>query len=255
MAAAAPLPSNGRLSTFLDDKRRIALVETEIGSTSAIRYQFDNHLGTACLELDPTGAVITYEEYYPFGSTSYQAGRSVAEVSLKRYRYTGKERDNETGFYYHGARYYAPWLARWTATDASGLVDGTNLYQYCGNTPIRLSDPTGNQTADPIPVDLGRTVHEETKKAQEKGYTRHKHVPHTPPPVKPIPPPVPEPNPVPDPRVTPPPPEHKVEQHDEKPAKTEPDPKPTLAQAMNPPGVVKPGARRSRSGKPASHPV
>ena len=44
-----------------------------------------------------TGSIISYEEYYPYGSTSYQAGRSAVEVSLKRYRYTGKERDEETG--------------------------------------------------------------------------------------------------------------------------------------------------------------
>ena len=49
-------------------------------------------------------AIISYEEYYPYGSTSYEAGRSLRR-SLKRYRYTGKERDEETGFYYHGARY------------------------------------------------------------------------------------------------------------------------------------------------------
>ena len=75
----------------MDDKKRVALVETKtIDSTAAqgslpsstTRYQFDNHLGTACLELDETAAVITYEEYYPFGTTSYQAGRTLAEVSL-----------------------------------------------------------------------------------------------------------------------------------------------------------------------------
>src|SRR5260370_29016950 len=110
----------------MDDKKRVALVETKTIDTSVppgslpittTRYQFDNHLGTACLELDETAAVISYEEYYTYGSTSYQAGRSAAEVSLKRYRYTGKERDAETGFNYHGARYYAAWLGRWIACD------------------------------------------------------------------------------------------------------------------------------------------
>ena len=47
-----------------------------------------------------TAQIISYEEYYPYGSTSYQAGRSAAEVSLKRYRYTGMERDEETGLYH-----------------------------------------------------------------------------------------------------------------------------------------------------------
>jgi hypothetical protein len=45
--------------------------------------------------------IISYEEYYPFGSTSYQAMRNQTETS-KRYRYTGKEPDEESGLYYHG---------------------------------------------------------------------------------------------------------------------------------------------------------
>jgi RHS repeat-associated protein len=127
----------------VDDKRRVALVETLTGGAGAFRFQFDNHLGTACLELDETGAVIAYEEYYPYGSTSYQAGRSAAETSLKRYRYTGKERDEETGLHYHGARYYASWLGRWTACDPSGVKDGPNSYLYVSNRPIIANDPNG----------------------------------------------------------------------------------------------------------------
>ena len=61
--------------------------------------QLDNHLGSA--------AEILYEEYHPYGSTSYRASPSGVEVSARRYRYTGKERDEETGLYYYGARYYA----------------------------------------------------------------------------------------------------------------------------------------------------
>ena len=75
----------------------------------------------AALELDDSGNIISYEEYYPYGSTSYQAGRSVAEVSLKRYRYTGKERDEETGLNYHGARYYAPGWGGGPAPDPAGI--------------------------------------------------------------------------------------------------------------------------------------
>ena len=90
-------------------------------------------------------AIITYEEYYPYGSTSFQTGRSQAEVSLKRYRYTGKERDTENGFYYHGARYYAPWLGRWISCDPAGhVIDGLNLYSYVRNRPVVLSDSTGH---------------------------------------------------------------------------------------------------------------
>jgi RHS repeat-associated protein len=48
----------------------------------------------------------------------------------KRYRYTGKERDEESGFYYHGARYYAAWLGRWTSADPSGIENSIGTYEY-----------------------------------------------------------------------------------------------------------------------------
>jgi len=76
-------------------------------------------------------------------------------VSLKRYRYTGKERDEETGFYYHGARYYAPWLGRWTSCDPAGLADGVNSYRYARNSPIRYTDPEGTESLPPRSADVG----------------------------------------------------------------------------------------------------
>jgi RHS repeat-associated protein len=145
----------------MDDKRRIALLETKTidQSTSAnllpdtaIRYQHTNHLESACLELDENASVISYEEYYPYGSTSYQSGSIAAETSLKRYRYTGKERDEENRFYYHGARYYAPWLGRWTSCDPLVTVDGPNLFSYSRNNPIRFYDPSGLQN---VPAKAG----------------------------------------------------------------------------------------------------
>ena len=82
-----------------DGNQPLALIDTTTVGVAgrATRYQFANHLGSSCLELDENAAVITYEEYYPFGATSFIAGRSAAEVGLKRYRYTGKERDEESG--------------------------------------------------------------------------------------------------------------------------------------------------------------
>ncbi|WP_088242015.1 SpvB/TcaC N-terminal domain-containing protein [Calothrix rhizosoleniae] len=140
---------------IMDDQQRIALVETKTAEVSngvasptnldvpIIRYQLSNHLGSASVELDSGGGVISYEEYHPYGTTAYQAGRSLAEVNLRQYRYTGKERDEETGLAYHGARYYAPWLGRWTATDPIGINDDKNLYQYVRNNPVILVDLSG----------------------------------------------------------------------------------------------------------------
>ena len=114
-----------------------------------VRYQFGNHLGSASLELDDQAQIISYEEYTPYGGTAYQAVRSGMETSPKRYRYIDKERDGETGFTYHGSRYYAPWLGRWAATDPSGIGDGLNIFAYGRDNPIFFIDLNGR---DNIPA-------------------------------------------------------------------------------------------------------
>ena len=104
-----------------DSAGRVAMVETKtvdggaaVGSPLArYRYQLDNHLGTVAVEVDEGGNVVSYEEYHPYGTSAYRAEGAAIGVSRRRYRYTGKERDEETGLYYHGARYYAAWLGRW----------------------------------------------------------------------------------------------------------------------------------------------
>jgi RHS repeat-associated protein len=135
---------------IMDGRQRVALVETPIKGNDAaqpqlIRYQFGNHLGSAILELDDQAQIISYEEYAPYGCSTYQAVRSRTEES-KRYRYTGKERDEENGLYYYGARYGAPWIGRWINPDPSGLADGLNLYSVTRHNPTTYIDRTGRQT-------------------------------------------------------------------------------------------------------------
>ncbi len=139
---------------ILDDQKLIALVETRTqgddGSVPRlIRFQIGDHLGSASIELDDQAQIITSEEFYPYGSTSYHAIRSGLEKNPKRYRYTGMERDDESGLEYHKARYYAPWIGRWTSCDPSGLIDGPNLYRYARGNPVSLKDPSGRQPPDP----------------------------------------------------------------------------------------------------------
>ena len=87
--------------------------------------------------------IISYEEYYPYGSTSYQAGRSATEVSSKRYRYTGKERDEESGLDYHGARYYAPWLGRWVSAIRLISEAASIFIVIVLDSPVTLNDLNG----------------------------------------------------------------------------------------------------------------
>ncbi len=108
------------------------------------RYQLNNHLQSNTLELDDKAQTLSYEHYYPYGGTAIIAGKDKIQVQQKRYRYTGKERDDSSGLCYYGARYLAPWLTRWISPDAAGAVDGLNLYVYVDNNPLKYIDPTGH---------------------------------------------------------------------------------------------------------------
>ncbi len=130
----------------MDGKNRIALVETKTYDEMAltdpeklIRYQLGNHLGSCCVETDYDGSIISYEEYHPYGTTAYHSSAGAD----KRYRYTAKERDDETGLCYHRARYYLPWLGRWASVDPQFGADGTNGYSFCRDNPVCFTDPLG----------------------------------------------------------------------------------------------------------------
>lgn len=105
------------------------------------------HLGSANVELDwSLGSFVDREEFRPYGETSF------GSYANKRYRFTGKERDEESGLNYHGARYYAPGLARWMSPDPKGLVDWVNLYGYVRGNPVGLLDPTGTDSEPNAPA-------------------------------------------------------------------------------------------------------
>jgi RHS repeat-associated protein len=107
-------------------------------------YQLTSHLQSNTLELDDKAQTLNYEHYYPYGGTAIIAGKNKTQVQQKRYRYTGKERDDSSGLSYYGARYLAPWLTRWISPDSAGAVDGLNLYVYVGNNPLKYIDPMGH---------------------------------------------------------------------------------------------------------------
>jgi RHS repeat-associated protein len=75
------------------------------------------------------------------------------------YRFTGKERDSESGNDYFGARYYSSSMGRWLSPDWSAKVmpvpyakldnpQSLNLYAYVGNNPLTRFDPDGHTVPD-----------------------------------------------------------------------------------------------------------
>ena len=126
----------------------VALVERWSGTLQApkklhsllLRFQYHARTGSVTLELDDTGQMLSYEEYSPYGSTTYAAALAKAP---KRFRFAAKERDQQTGFYYCEQRYYVPWLCRWLNPDPIGTGDGMNVYEYVAGNPVEYQDPDG----------------------------------------------------------------------------------------------------------------
>jgi RHS repeat-associated protein len=131
----------------LDGTKRIA--QARVGPTLAgdgrppVTYELADHLGSSSVVVDQYGKLVNREEYTPYGETSF------GSFARKRYRFAGKERDEESGLAYHGARYYAPWLMRWVSRDVAGTRDGPNLYWYARGNPLNLVDVSGLSATKP----------------------------------------------------------------------------------------------------------
>jgi RHS repeat-associated protein len=120
----------------------------------------------------------TYEqlEYTPYGELWVEHLETT--IDAMPFRFTGKERDSETGLYYFGARYLNPQTSMWLSADPAmgeyipqapindeakqhnkelpgldGVYNYVNLYayHYAGNNPVVLRDPTGRDIESGTP--------------------------------------------------------------------------------------------------------
>jgi RHS repeat-associated protein len=136
---------------IMDDKQRIALVRVgsaQPGDTAPlVQFQLADHLGSSNVVVDSTGALINREEFLPYGETCF------GSFAKKRYRFTGVERDEESGLSYHVARYYCVSLSRWLTCDPVGHSGGTNLYRYSHDSPLGSVDALGTEPQSPPGAD------------------------------------------------------------------------------------------------------
>ena len=85
---------------------------------------------------------------------------SFGSYAKKRYRFCGKEKDEESGFYYYGMRYYSAWTCRFISVDP--LADKyayQSPYPYASNKPINYTDIDGAETPGqpPSPGSTGKS--------------------------------------------------------------------------------------------------
>jgi RHS repeat-associated protein len=136
----ATTPVEFTISHVLDGEHRVVTLRAgndPDDATPATKFQLADHLSSAVLLIDQAGSWISREEFAPYGETSFGG------YARKRFRFGGKERDQESGLCYHGARYYLPWVGRWASLDPGGAVDGLNLYAFARGAPMSYADPTG----------------------------------------------------------------------------------------------------------------
>jgi RHS repeat-associated protein len=134
-----------------------------------VSYTATDPLGSPRVITDKNGNVISRRDFMPFGE-ELNANNATNRLDTQKYnfgednvrkRFTGYEKDLETGLDFAEARYYNNKYARFTAVDpllASGKSSNPqtyNRYVYVANRPLVKIDPDGMQTASLKKAELG----------------------------------------------------------------------------------------------------
>ena len=117
-----------------------------------IYYYHADHLGSANWITNDAGTPIEYIHYMPYGELWYDWQASSYN---ERFKFTGKERDNETGYDFFGARYYSSMFSHWLSVDPlSDEQSHITPYAYCKWSPINRLDPDGMIDYDMVKMGL-----------------------------------------------------------------------------------------------------
>ena len=159
--ARETIRTNNTLTAVLDfiydeSGRPFALKYSTDGTSFETDYYVLNLQGDVVKLIQANGHVVAHYTYDAWGYI-LSSGGNLAEVNPLRYR--GYYYDNETGFYYLQSRYYDPANRRFISADVyastgQGFV-GTNMFAYCVNNPVFLTDEDGNFA---IAIGIGAAV-------------------------------------------------------------------------------------------------
>jgi RHS repeat-associated protein len=112
---------------------------------NVIHYYFRDYLNSTSTIADYLGNIQEQSDYYPYGGEI-----PISGTDANKYKFTGKERDQESGLDFFGFRYYGSNVGRWMSPDPSGLYfsdqsdpQSLNLYGYVRNNPINSIDTDG----------------------------------------------------------------------------------------------------------------
>ncbi len=95
---------------------------------------------------------------FPFGEE--MAAQHAGGDYATRYKFNGKELDQETGYYYYGARYYDPVISRWLSVDPlAEKYPRFSAYNYTLNNPIRYVDSDGKENDDWVEIN-GKMIYD-----------------------------------------------------------------------------------------------
>ena len=119
-------------AVHIQELRNRTLGAWQSGGSAGVEMQWlvTDHLGTPRMVVDQTGTLtgVKRHDYLPFGEEigAGVGGRTTAQGYSQfdgvRMKFTGKERDNETGLDYFGARYYSNVQGRFTGVDPYNII-------------------------------------------------------------------------------------------------------------------------------------
>jgi RHS repeat-associated protein len=126
------------------------MARRDLVTPTGVFYYFSDHLKTASVIADSAGVIKAESDYYPWGGEL-----KFVNADSNHYKFTGKERDTETGLDYFGARYYSNGLGRFITPDWAARPitvayadfsdpQTLNLYGYVRGLPTVLVDADGH---------------------------------------------------------------------------------------------------------------